>query len=344
VGFLAELCAAWEAAALGAEAHGVRVAVLRIGLVLGLDGGALSAMLPAFRAGAGGPLGDGRQVMPWIAQNDLLGIVLRGLHDDRMRGAFNATAPTPVDGRAFARALGAQLDRPARLRVPAFALRAVLGARAKAVLQSQRALPIALERLGHSFEHPRLETALAAVLSPLDEVSFARRSGAAVLETETVLDTPIERAFSFFCRAENLGLITPSFMRFEIVGSPPEPVVEGSVIDYRIRVGPVPLRWRTVIRRWSPPSGFVDEQERGPYALWQHEHILSAEGARTRMIDRVSYVVPLGAVGRLANVLVVQSTLRSIFAYRADAIRRLFSDVSVRGESVASRERRAPDP
>lgn len=335
-GFLADLCEAWEAAALEAEALGSRVVLLRTGIVLGLDGGALGAMLPAFRAGVGGPLGNGQQFMPWITLDDHVAVMLRGLSDERMRGPINVTAPRPEDGRTFAHALAASLHKPAVISVPALALRALLGERAQAVLQSQRALPRALEQLGHRFEHRVLKPALEAVLAPLEAISIrpARHGGAAndhevsgarsVLEAETLLDVPIERAFSFFCRAENLGLITPSFMRFEIVGQPPDPVAEGSVIEYRIQLGPVPLRWKTVIQQWSPPSHFVDQQQRGPYALWWHEHILRPEGGRTRMIDRVSYAAPLGPLGKLANHLFIERTLRSIFAYRSEAVHRLF--------------------
>lgn len=164
--FLAEVCVAWEAAAAGVQALGVRLMILRIGVVLGPDGGALQAMLPAARLGLGGPLGSGEQVMPWIHIDDLVGLILRGLVDDRYSGPIHGTAPAPVRSRELARAIGAALHRPAALRVPAFALRLGLGEAASAVLGSQRALPVRAEELGYAFEYPTVEGALADLLAP----------------------------------------------------------------------------------------------------------------------------------------------------------------------------------
>src|SRR5690606_3360192 len=166
--FLAELCVAWEAAAQGALALGVRLMILRIGVVLGRDGGALQAMLPAARLGLGGPLGSGDQVMPWIHVDDLVGLVRCGLVDERYAGPINGTAPAPATSRELARALGEALHRPAALRVPAFALRLGLGEAASAVLASQRALPVRAQELGFTFAYPTLDRALADLLGARD--------------------------------------------------------------------------------------------------------------------------------------------------------------------------------
>jgi uncharacterized protein (TIGR01777 family) len=338
VGFLAQLCERWEAAALQAEQHGLRVALLRIGIVLGSDGGALRAMLPAFRLGLGGPLGSGRQAVPFIQLEDLLSVIMRAIEDERVRGPLNCSAPEPVDAAGFARALGAALGRPARLHVPAWALRLCLGARAEVVLQSQRAVPSALTRLGFEFAHPTLTAALARVFEDTGALSIRRavardaeglpRTPMYVLEQRTRLHASPERAFRFFARAENLGLVTPSWMRFEITRAP-RALAEGSELAYRIRLGPIPTPWRTIIRRWSPPQGFVDQQVAGPYALWWHSHTLEESGTETLMLDRVAYSLPFGVLGRLAHRVVVGSMLRAIFAYRAEAVARLFAPVHI---------------
>lgn len=334
-GFLAQLCAQWEAEAFAARSHGLRVAVLRIGIVLGSDGGALAAMVPAFRLGLGGPLGTGEQYVPFILLDDLLRVIVRGLEDARVTGPINCAAPTPVTSREFARTLGSLLGRPAWLRAPTWALRLLLGARAEVTLQSQRALPAALEKLGFEFAAPSLREAIGAVFASGATVDIRPAQPADaegkprppryVLEQRTRLQIDQARAFEFFCRAENLGLITPGFMRFQMTRAPAS-LGEGSVIEYNIGLGPFPMHWRTIIRRWQPPHGFIDEQAAGPYALWWHEHrlVTQGEGLDTLMLDRVSYTLPLGPLGALAHRLAVAPILRAIFGYRAEAIARLF--------------------
>ena len=162
--FLARVCEAWEREALRAEALGIRVVRLRLGVVLAPDGGALGRMLPPFRAFVGGPLGSGRQWMSWIQRDDVIGLVLAVLEDERYRGPLNATAPRPVENRDFARALGSALGRPAWLAVPAPVLRLVLGELADMLLTGQRIMPRAAERLGYRWRHPDLPGALAASL------------------------------------------------------------------------------------------------------------------------------------------------------------------------------------
>ena len=162
--FLARVCEAWEREALRAEALGIRVVRLRLGVVLAPDGGALGRMLPPFRAFVGGPLGSGRQWMSWIQRDDVIDLVLAVLEDERYRGPLNATAPRPVENRDFARALGRALGRPAWLAVPAPVLRLVLGELADMLLTGQRVVSLAAERLGYRWRHPDLPGALAASL------------------------------------------------------------------------------------------------------------------------------------------------------------------------------------
>ena len=160
--FLAGVCEAWEREAVGAEALGMRVVRLRLGIVLASDGGALARMLPPFRAFLGGPMGSGRQWMSWVQRDDVIGLIAAALEDQRYRGPLNATAPRPVENRDFARALGRALGRPAWLPVPAPVLRLALGELADSLLTGQRVLPRAAEALGYCWRHPDLASALAA--------------------------------------------------------------------------------------------------------------------------------------------------------------------------------------
>lgn len=162
--FAAMLCRDWEAEAQRAETLGTRVCRLRTGIVLGRDGGALARMLPAFRMGMGGPLGNGRQWMSWIHRDDLVRLILWLLETPTVDGACNGTAPRPVTNADFARALGAALHRPARLPMPAPALRLMLGEMASLLLTGQRVLPIRAQAGRFRFRYPELDVALRDVL------------------------------------------------------------------------------------------------------------------------------------------------------------------------------------
>lgn len=165
-GFLAETTLAWERAAREAVPDGVRLVLLRTGFVLGEEGGGLSKMLIPFRFGLGGPLGSGRQWVPWIHRDDLVALLLAALDDARFEGPVNATAPAPVPMKELAAALGRVLRRPAFAPAPAFAIRAAMGEMAALVLDGQRALPGKALALGFSFRFPDLEPALRDLLAP----------------------------------------------------------------------------------------------------------------------------------------------------------------------------------
>jgi uncharacterized protein (TIGR01777 family) len=164
-GFLAEICRDWEAACKPAAAAGMRVVLLRIGVVLAASGGALGQMLPVFRLGLGGRVGDGRQWMSWITLGDLVRIVERALDDDTLSGPVNAVAPHPVRNGDFVRALAGAIRRPALLPVPAGLLRLALGEMAdEMLLTSCRVVPRLLMKRGFRFDHPDLEGALTALV------------------------------------------------------------------------------------------------------------------------------------------------------------------------------------
>lgn len=162
-GYLADLCRDWERAALAAEAYGVRVVPVRIGLVLGSEGRAWRKLRRLFCLGLGGRLGHGRQWMPWIHLDDLCAAMLHAIDCDTLRGPVNAAAPGIVRNADFTRTLAQVVARPALFPAPAFALRLVLGEFAAVVLASQRVKPAALEASGFRFSHGGLEDALKAL-------------------------------------------------------------------------------------------------------------------------------------------------------------------------------------
>lgn len=164
-GFLAEVCIDWERAAFAAQSFGSRVAVVRTGLALDPRGGALGRMLPPFRLGIGGRLGDGKQWMPWIHLDDLAGIFTFALENPATSGVLNGTAPNPVTNADFTRALGKALHRPAIFPVPRLALDLLFGEMAEALFDSQRILPKRTEAAGYTFRFPELSGALKDLLA-----------------------------------------------------------------------------------------------------------------------------------------------------------------------------------
>lgn len=158
--FPAQLCVDWEAAASAAERFGVRVCLLRTGLILSKDGGLLARMVPPFKMGMGARLSDGRQWMSWIHIDDYVDMVLRLLRDEQMRGAYNMTAPAPVTNKEFTAVLAAVLHRPAPFVAPASLLKLSLGESASLLLEGQRVLPKRMLAAGQPIRFPKLEEAL----------------------------------------------------------------------------------------------------------------------------------------------------------------------------------------
>jgi len=165
VGFLPAVCRAWEDAAAPAAACGIRVVHPRLGLVLTTRGGALARLLPPFRLGLGGPLGDGRAWWSWVVLEDVIAVLERALVDESLAGPVNVVAPGAVTNRTFTRVLGRVLGRPALLPVPALALRAFFGEMADgALLASARVTPGRLQAAGHAFRFPGIEDGLRHLL------------------------------------------------------------------------------------------------------------------------------------------------------------------------------------
>jgi uncharacterized protein (TIGR01777 family) len=163
--FLAQVCVEWEAKAAAAGELGMRTVQVRTGVVLDRTGGALAKMLPPFRLGVGGPVAGGRQYMPWIHADDVVGMMLTALEDERWSGPVNATAPEPVTNRDFSKALGEALGRPAVLPVPGFALHALYGEMAEIVTTGARVMPAKALVLGYEFKQPQLDEAPRSALT-----------------------------------------------------------------------------------------------------------------------------------------------------------------------------------
>jgi ligand-binding SRPBCC domain-containing protein len=161
---------------------------------------------------------------------------------------------------------------------------------------------------------------------PLAPVTQERQfpSGTRVLTRSLVIDRPRAEVFQFFATAENLGVVTPPELRFEILSELPISMAEGTHIEYRIRLHGIPMTWRTLIDRWEPPHLFQDSQLKGPYRMWVHRHEFEDLGESTRMLDTVWYRLPvMGPLNALVHPL-VRRQLDQIFDYRADAVSTAF--------------------
>jgi ligand-binding SRPBCC domain-containing protein len=145
-----------------------------------------------------------------------------------------------------------------------------------------------------------------------------------ILERSQRLDVPLERAFELYSQAHNLERITPPWLGFRVSTPAPIEMREGALIEYRLKLHGVPVRWRTRIDAWQPPLRFVDVQLRGPYALWEHTHTFERAGEHAVVIgDRVRYALPLGPFGEIAHRAFVARDLRAIFDYRTTAVAEL---------------------
>jgi hypothetical protein len=164
--FLADIVAAWEAEARAAEELGMRVVLTRTGVVLAEEGGALEKMLPPFKLGVGGPVAGGKQYVPWVHLDDVVGAMLLCLDDERASGPINITAPEPVTNKQLSKTLGHVLVRPALTPVPAFAIKFLYGEMASIVTTGARVMPKRLEELGYQYRRPELEPALRAAVKP----------------------------------------------------------------------------------------------------------------------------------------------------------------------------------
>lgn len=140
------------------------------------------------------------------------------------------------------------------------------------------------------------------------------------LVSEQFVPRPRDEVFAFFARPENLGTITPPWLDFQVLTPSPVPMAKGAIIDYVIRLGALPTRWRTMITSYDPPHGFVDEQLSGPYSFWHHTHEFIDKDGGTLIRDRILYVLPFGPLGALFAGALIRRQLDAIFSHRRKVI------------------------
>lgn len=319
VGFLPDVCRDWESESVKLSTA-VRRVVVRMGIVLGREGGALKPLIPIFSLGGGGPVGNGRQWMSWIHVDDLVSLLIHAAETPSVRGAVNGTAPHPVRNTEFTKALGSALNRPAILPVPSFALRFVMGEMSDLVLFSQNVVPKVPVASGFTFKFPRVQDALNDIAKK--KARFKR-----LIRTQMVR-LPVEKVFPFFADEKNLEVLTPPWLHFRVIGKSTSSIQTGTLIDYRLAVHGIPLTWQSMIEDWVPNQRFVDRQTVGPYALWHHTHTFTPTEQGTLVSDTVEYEVPGGTIGDFLLGRFIEKDLEKIFEYRRQTVEKLFSEGS----------------
>lgn len=156
------------------------------------------------------------------------------------------------------------------------------------------------------------------------------------LERKQFIRRPLAEVFAFFSNAENLEKITPKSLRFEFLTPRPILMQTGTTIEYRLRIGGIPVRWKTLIETYEPMRSFSDSQAKGPYRLWHHTHEFAEVDGGVMMVDRVRYQLPFGIVGRLAHALFVRRQLHTIFDYRRRQIELIFENPAGGMETAAA--------
>lgn len=317
-GFLADVCVAWENAARQLEAVVPRVVILRTGIVLGREGGALAEMLPLFKRGLGGKLGSGRQWMSWIHVEDMVQLYLFALKNP-LAGVFNAVAPEPVTNSEFTRALASALKVKAWLPAPAFALRAALGEMSDLLLQGQRVKEQLRER-GFAFRYEKIADAFTSLFK---EVERARGLRFHEHTSEQWLALPPEEVFAFFSDAKNLERITPPEKNLHILSQSNTRLQARASYTYSLRWNGWRFLCRSHVIDWQEGKRFTSTQQKGPFTFWYHTHQFERLGGGTLLTDRVIYRLRGGYLGDLVGGGPMRRTLGRIFGYRRERTKQL---------------------
>ena len=335
-GYLADLCDEWERSALLCSSENTRVCILRLGVVLGREGGILSRISSSFDLGVGTFIGNGQQFVPWIHLVDVVRIVGYCIDTENIKGAMNCTAPVPVTSKDIAMQVKRFTFCKFIVSVPAFIVRLVFGEGVTVLTNSQNATPDLLINHGFEFSFVQLEQALKQeyghpnLMVRHPNIATRRVDGTFQIRSEVALKREIGEVFPFFASPLNLGLLTPSWLRFRIASMPEEMAVEAR-IRYSIRLWMVSINWTTRIVEWrqelSVPT-FTDVQERGPYSMWCHQHSFwPQQDGTVIMMDTVTYRMPYGVVGHWVHTFFLQNILWRIYSFRAMVIRLRFNSV-----------------
>ncbi len=310
--FLADLCQKWEQEALVAEKLGVRVVLLRTGIVLSREGGALAKMPPL-------QISDGKSWMSWIHIQDMVRILLFSLKNKSVSGPINCVAPQPVQNKEFVQELARSKGIYSVGFVPKAFLSLALGEMSKAILSDLRIRSKVLVGAGFEFLFPDLKSALRTEFQGTGLFdSFLFKDQFVPLKPEEI--------FQFFSRAENLEILTPPWLNFKIISKSSDEMNKGTIIDYKLKIHGLPVYWKTLIADWKENESFVDQQVKGPYSKWHHLHTFDVVPGGCLLRDQVTYRVPVAILGNILLGQWIANDVRKIFEYRQKKIQSLLKN------------------
>jgi len=314
--FLNESVEKWEnsAAVLKSQA---KVVTLRFGIVLGTTGGALLEMLYPYVSKVGVPLGSGKQFMSWVHIEDVCRAISFALNDSFCEGTYNLVADTPVTNARFDQVMRPYFGASILPNAPKIVLRLLLGEKADLLLMSQRVSNKKLLETGFTFKYKTIRECLKSLLDDSQRSSN-------IFHAKQYIDRPIEEIWDFFSAEENLERITPTFMNFHVVNKSTDNIEKGSIIDYKLKVHGIPMKWKTEILELDKGVKFVDFQLSGPYKMWHHTHTFHKLAQGTLIEDKVKFQVPMGALGSLVATKFILSDIHSIFDFRKKIISKEF--------------------
>lgn len=306
--FLSNLCVEWENAAREVEKLGARTVLIRTGLVLAKDGGVLQKTGPVV-------LGNGQQWLSWIHIEDMVRFIFFALENTKLNGPYNLTAPYPVTNLEFTKKVARLLNFPFTVSAPSFVLKLALGEMSEAILSSQKVTPQKILSSGFIFKYEQINAALESLIgkdSILDNYFTVKQF------------IPLKRKeiFSFFSRAENLEMLTPPWLNFHIQKISTAEVEKGTLIDYKLKIHGIPVKWRTLISEWNPEESFVDNQLKGPYKKWHHLHTFEDVNGGTIISDDVTFQAPGWIFGKIL-IPFIRKDIQEIFKFRQTKIKQL---------------------
>lgn len=317
--FLANVCKDWEGVYQELD-QSVRSVILRIGVVLDQSEGMLKKLIPIYRLGLGGPIGNGKGWMSWIHVDDLVSMIHQSLKEDSTAGVYNAVTPNACQNKDLNFQLAKAVHRPAIFNVPHFMIKLLFGEMGSLALNSQRITT----RFPMKFKYSTIKEAIDHVcinktLPPHKKTSFHYR-----FQVNQFIASELDEVFDFFKEAKNLENITPPLLNFRILNQSTPEIKQGTEFNYKLKVHGIPIYWKTIITNWKTNEMFTDYQAKGPYKTWFHTHEFHKVNGGVLMVDTVDYALPFGYLGDLFGKWLVKKDVQKIFDYRKEVIEEVF--------------------
>lgn len=319
-GYISELCHKWEETAVNCVPDEIRLINLRIGIVLGEEGGFIQKMTSLYSSSIGAALGSGLQKISYIHIEDLIRVFLHCINQEQLSGAVNATAPNPCTFDEFHQEMQKHfgfIQSP--FKVPKQVIKLMMGERADLILADQNIIPQKVLNSGFKFNTPTIQESLEKVYPSIPGHRYGQ-----ILYDTVCIPAPIHQVWPFFSEAKNLEKLTPPWLNFKVLSQSSETTQVDSIIKYKLALHGIPIAWKTKILSWQPKSEFVDYQQKGPYHLWHHQHTFIPCGDQTIMTDRVVYKLPLHLISWPLIGWFVKKDVEKIFAFRKAQIPQLF--------------------